>query len=151
MYETSTILLIISIFISIALTVLLFIKVLPKKFDGTFSKKTLQFTHDFFNFKKLYLEEVLKIIYTFATVTCISVGAFFATIGNLIRFVESIIDYARYDVYSIKYIFIGFFSRLVISLAIAVLGPIVLRLVYEGIMMFILLVKNVIDINKKLK
>ena len=37
------------------------------------------------------------------------------------------------------------------GIGIAVLGPVVLRLVYEGFMMFIILVKNVVEINNKTK
>ena len=37
------------------------------------------------------------------------------------------------------------------GLLMMILGPIIIRLAYEFIMMFILLVKNVIQINNKLK
>lgn len=141
---------ILGVIVAIAATVLLYIKVLPKKYDGTFSKKALQFVHDFFNFKKLYLEEVLKVIYTFASVSCVSVGVLVATLGNLVAFIDNITTAIRYDYFG-SYIITGLFVRLFIGLAVAVLGPIVLRLAYEGVMMFILLVKNVIDINKKVK
>ena len=49
------------------------------------------------------------------------------------------------------WIFRNLFTNFFGGIAIAVLGPIALRLVYEGIIMFILLVKNVIDINNKMK
>jgi hypothetical protein len=50
-----------------------------------------------------------------------------------------------------KYIWKALGNNILIGLAITVLGPIALRLAYEMLMMFILLVKNVIDINGKLK
>ena len=46
---------------------------------------------------------------------------------------------------------IGGQSYFLPGLLLMVLGPIVLRITYEFMMLTILLVKNVIDINKKLK
>ena len=130
---------------AIAATVLLAIKVLPAKKDGTFSKKLVQHAHDYFNFKKLYLEQILKILFTFLTIASILVGIFYATLGNFFQFIGNLSDAIKYDVYDYmsKYILIG--------LASTVLGPIALRLAYELLMMFGMLVKNVIDINGKLK
>ena len=45
----------------------------------------------------------------------------------------------------------AFLTNLVGGVVLAVAAPLALRLVYEIILMFILLVKNVIEINKKLK
>ena len=64
-------------------------------------------------------------------------------IGNIIN----AIDYG----YMGDWIFTQFFANIFIGLAVAVVIPVVLRLLYEGAVMFILLVKNVIDINKKMK
>ncbi len=138
---------------AIAATVLLCIKVLPAKKDGTFSKKLVQRTHDYFNFKKLYLEQILKILFTFLTIASILVGVCYATLGNFIQFIGNISDAIKYDVYDYmsKYIWKTLGNNILSGLAIAVLGPIALRLVYEMLMMFVLLVKNVIDINGKLK
>ena len=119
---------------AVALTILLYVKVLPTKLNGTFRDKKLQFLHDFFHFKKLYLEEVLKFIFTLATVACVTVGAFL-----LLGYDE------YYGYYSSRRE-----STFLYGLCIMVGGPIALRLVYESLMMFILLVKNTMEINKKL-
>ena len=115
---------------AIVLTILLYIKVLPKKLDGTFEKKGLQKLHDYFHFKKLYLESVMKFIFVLATVTVVCVGVFM------------LFSYTGYGRWKESMFWYG-----VIML---VAGPISVRLAYEGIMMFILLVKNVMDINNKL-
>lgn len=117
---------------TIVLTVLLYLKVLPKKKDGELNSPFLQFLHDFFHFKKLYLEEVLKAIFVVATVACVAIGAFLLI---------TVVSYGRY--YSQWYGGYG--------LLLMIGGPIALRLTYEGFMMAILLVKNTIEINNKLK
>lgn len=139
-------------FLGIVLTIvgmiLLYVKIIPKKFDGSFSNKFFQALHDYFNFKKLYLESVLKFLFTLLTVLCIVFGAL--TILSPFFFIFSNIgDIIRYELYGtiISRIFVGFFG----GIAIIILGTITIRLAYEGIMMFIILVKNVIDINNKTK
>lgn len=130
-----TVSLILGIIAAIALTVFMYIKVMPRKNDGNLPNKFWQFLHDFFHFKKLYLEEVLKGIYVLANAFCICFGVF------LLITVESYHGY-----YYSRTTWYGGYGLLLI-----VFGPIVLRLTYEGIMMFILLVKNTIEINNKLK
>lgn len=115
----------------ITLTILLYIKVLPKKMDSTFTNNFFQFLFDFFHFKKLYLEEVLKFIFTLATVLCVTMGAFMLI---------SYVGYSRYRE-----------SLAPWGICLLIGGPVSLRLVYEGVMMFILLVKNTMEINNKLK
>ena len=141
---------VVGIIASVVLTVMLCLKVLPEKFDGTFEKKSLQFVHDYFNFKKLYLESVLKILFTLASVLCIVCGLLMATVGNIFEVIDYIGTSIRYEYFSIEGLFRTLALNLFGGLGIAVLAPIALRLVYEGILMFILLVKNVIDINGKL-
>ena len=145
---------VVGILAAIAATVLLYLKVIPAKFDGTFKKKIPQKLHDYFNFKSLYLETVLKVIFTFLSVACVAAGALMATVGNVFWFIGRVIDYIEYSSY-----YYGGFGRIlgqfglnfVIGVGIAVIAPVVLRLVYEGMLMFILLVKNVIEINNKTK
>lgn len=143
---------VLAILAAIALTAILCIKILPAKYDGTFSKKLPQKVHDYFNFKSLYLESILKILFTFLTIACIVVGIFVATIGNTFQFIDNIANAIEYDYFRyMDWIWEELFINFLGGIAIAAIGPIVLRLVYEGLMMFILLVKNVIDINGKLK
>ena len=148
-----TFMIVMAILAAIAATVLLAIKVLPAKKDGTFSKKLVQHTHDYFNFKKLYLEQILKILFTFLTIACVLVGVFYATLGNFFQFSGNIFKALNYDYYEYagRYIWESLGTNFLVGIGIAVLGPIALRLAYELLMMFVLLVKNVIDINGKLK
>lgn len=137
---------VLGIIAAITLTVILCVKVLPAKYNGTFTKKPLQALHDYFNFKKLYLETILKVIFAFASIFCIANGILVATLGNLI----SVIDIIRFD-YNFADVLGSVFRNFIMGVGIAVLMPIALRLVYEGILMFVLLVKNTIEINNKLK
>lgn len=149
--------LIVGLVVSIVVTVLLCVKVLPAKFDGTFAKKGLQKLHDYFNFKKLYLETILKVLFTFLSITSVVGGVLIATVGNILQVISNIVRAAKYeylDYYLERFgdwVLPQIGRNFLIGLALVVLAPIVLRLVYETIIMFILLVKNVIDINNKLK
>ena len=51
--------------VALILTVVIFIFLLPKWRDGTFGNKFFQFVHDYFNFKQIYIEYILKFIYIF--------------------------------------------------------------------------------------
>lgn len=131
--------LVLSVIATIVTTILLYVKVLPRKLDGTFSNKFLQKLHDYFHFKKLYIEEVLKFIFVLASVACVCTGVFL-----LLGYTESY----RYSYYSGGYTTKE--STFLYGLLLIVGGPIALRLTYEGLMMFILAVKNIMDINNKL-
>ena len=120
---------------AVIVTILMYIKILPRSRDGFLETDFQQFLHDYFHFKKLYLEEVLKFIFTLATVSCVCVGAFL-----LISYDESWGWYSTSKESTFLY-----------GLLLIVGGPIALRLTYEGLMMFILLVKNVMEINNKLQ
>lgn len=134
----------------VVLMVLLCRKVLPAKLDGTFGNKFLQGLHDYFNFKKLYIEAVLRFLFVLATVIFIVAGvlgivcAVFGAFGDLIKVFE-------YGTHYFGVAVARFFGGILGSLALLVLGPCATRLTYEGIMMFILLVKNVIELNGKVK
>jgi len=122
--------LVIGLIATVVAVVLLYVLVLPKKMDGNLNNKFLQFLHDFFHFKKLYIESVLKFIFTVLTVFCIAYGFFF------------MFSQETYWGYSQSFFVPG--------LCLLVFGPILLRISYELMMMTILLVQNVIDINRKM-
>ncbi len=94
--------------------------------------KFFRFVHDLFNFKFLVLEKVLQVLYILCTLLCIGIGFFML--------------FAGYESY-----WSGYESYFPYGLALIVLGPIGVRLAYEGMMLIILLVKNTIAINNKLK
>lgn len=112
--------------------VALYILVLPESRRAGLPK-FFQFVHDIFNFKHLLVEIILKLLYVFLTLFIILFG-FFMLFG---------ISYSYYGYSQHQDTFLY-------GLAVMVLGPIVLRLIFEFLMMTILLVKNVIQINKKL-
>ncbi len=67
-------LIIIGILLAIAATIVLYIKVMPKRYDGKLGNKFLQFLHDFFNFKTFYIEALTKFVFVLLTCACIFVG-----------------------------------------------------------------------------
>lgn len=129
-----TILILAAVFAIVA-TVLAFVFIVPEaKRDrlGKFGK----FLHDTVNFKYLIIEKILRALYIFATSYIILQGFF------MLFYVER--SYSWFgDNYNKWYGGYG--------LLLMILGPIAVRLVYELLMMSILLIKNVIQINGKLK
>ena len=136
---------IIAVVLAIAATVLAFIFIVPEKKRATLNKP-LQFLHDTLNFKFLIIEKILQALYIFSTAFTVLFG-----VVSLFQFEKTIdgysIDPETFEVvYDYSYEWGGFSGLLII-----ILGPIVVRLVYEGLMMTFLLIKNVIQINSKLK
>lgn len=120
--------------LTVVATILLYIFVLPeKKREGL--PKIGQIAHDIFHFKSLFIEKIIRFFYVISTVWCVLTGLF------MLFGVESY--ESRYYSYTNWYGGYGILLMLV--------GPIVIRLVFEAIMMGILLVKNVMQINNKIK
>ena len=115
-----------AVIISIILTILLAILVVPEKRRNGLPK-FFQVIHDICNFKGLLLEKVLKILYIFSTINVMLTGIFTWFSGGY-----------------------NFGMTFLTGLLILVLGPILVRLAYEFLMLFVLLVKIVIQINNKL-
>ncbi len=126
--------LIIGLVFALGGTVCLYIFVLPEKkrerLAGFF-----KVVHDFFNLKFLVIEKILKALYIFNTLVCISVGFFMLMSVTYIR-----VNWFRSS-----------FSMAPFGLILIFVGPIICRLIHEGAMMIILLVKNTMEINQKLK
>ena len=104
-------------------TVVAFILILPdSKRDRLNGFMT--WLHDFFNFKSLWLEKILKFLYVFNTLACILIGFF------LLMSVEH-----------------GYYTNHYMGLTGIILiigGPVVCRIAYAFLMMLILAVKNLI-------
>lgn len=115
-----------AVIISIILTILLVVLVVPEKRRAGLPK-FFQVVHDICNFKGLLLEKVLKVLYIFSTINVMLTGIFTWFSGGY-----------------------NFGMTFLAGLLILVLGPILVRLAYEFMMLFVLLVKNVIQINNKL-
>ena len=119
---------------AVAATVLLYIFVLPENKREKLPK-ILKIICDIFSFKELYLEKIFRALYVLSTVACITVGA--CMIFGFDIYIGAYHNYTNW--------YGGY------GLLIMLLGPIALRITFESVMMFILLVKNVIQINNKLK
>ena len=121
---------------TIVFTVLAYIFIIPAKKRAGLNPLG-QFLHDVFNFKFLIIEKILQFLYVLSTIACVCFGIsmlFGISIYHSSYFNETYTQW--YGIYGIL---------------IAVLGPIALRLSFEVMMMGLLLIKNVIQINKKLK
>lgn len=120
-----TMVVVISVLVALVLTILLWILVIPEKRRPKLGK-FFAFLADLFNFKSLLIEKILKFTYVLLTLFAI-------VFGFCMLF---IVSYGE--------------SMALYGVLIMILGPIALRLVYELSMMGVLLVNNVIEINKKM-
>jgi hypothetical protein len=112
-------------------TIVSYIFIIPaKKRNGL--NKFLRFLHDVFNFKSLLLEQIIRGMYVLTTIFVITTGFFM--------------------LFSVQRTLFGSntTSTAPMGAVMMLVGPFFVRLVYEGIMMFILLVKNTIEINNKI-
>ncbi len=120
---------ILGILSAIAATVLAFIFILPEKKKAALPA-VLQKIADILDFRTLFLEKIVKALYLFLTFACLCIGLFMLI--------------------SVNY---GFYTDMWmggIGLLTMIVGPIVVRILFEITMLFILLVQNVMEINKKL-
>ena len=105
---------------------------LSPKAAGKSSMAFGKFLHDTFNFKYLIVEKILQALYIFFTADLIILGFF-------------MLFAAPEDFFGHRHWLGGY------GILIMILGPILIRLMYELLMMAILLLKNVISINNKLR
>lgn len=126
----------IAVIATIFFTVLAYKFIVPEKKRANLNKLG-QFVHDTFNFKYLIVEKILQFLYVLSTIACICFG-----ICMLFGISIYHSEWAN-ETYTHWY---GIYGIL-----IAILGPIGVRISFEILMMFLLLVKNVIQINRKLK
>lgn len=131
----SAVLTVLAVLVAIAATVLTAIFIMPEKKRKSLPK-FFQILHDIFNFKSLLIEKILRIMYVFSTMLSIFTGFFMLFWFD--------VGYSYYGGSRIQW-------RGAAGLLVMILGPIVVRLVYEAIMMFIILVKNTVSINNKIK
>lgn len=117
--------------LAVVATVLAFVFIVPESRReklNAFGK----FLHDTFNFKYLIVEKILQALYIFFTADLIILGFF-------------MLFAAPEDFFGQRHWLGGY------GILIMILGPILIRLMYELLMMAILLLKNVISINNKLR
>ena len=116
--------LIVSLIVALLVVILLYSYILPEKrravLNGFFTV-----VHDFFSVKTLWIEAILKFMYVFGVI-------FLIIFGISLFFVDGLENKGWYGLFCI------------------IIGPIIERLAYEFTMLFIWLVKNVMDIRNKL-
>lgn len=119
---------------ALLITILFFIFIIPAKRRPK-SSKFGQFIHDLCNFKVFIIEKILQFMYIFVTF-----ATFFGGFVMLFWIEERI--------YPTEYVIVwkGYYGLLLL-----ILGPIAVRIVYELLMLGITAVKNIIEINGKLK
>ena len=113
--------LIIGAIVAVIATVLAYLFIMPERYRDTLPG-FFQWVHDVFNFKSLLIEKIMKALYVFCTIGVIVVG-----------------------------ILLLFGSNFLWGVVCIILGPLVVRIIYEVFMLFILLVQNVIAINRKMQ
>lgn len=139
MFSTVGFFVVLGILLALGATVCTYIFVLPEgkiKNSNSFFGKVFTFAKDLFNFKDLYLEKILQALYILATIACITVGAMMLFGFSFWESWTGKLNVEWTGGYGLLLMFVG---------------PIAVRISFEIIMMFILLVKNVIQINSKLK
>lgn len=131
-----TVITVLAAILAVAATVLAFIFIVP---EGKAEKlgKFWKIIHKTITFKYLVLEKVLQALYILSTAFVILMGFF------MLFYVQPGYSGLYFHRPSVWY---GGYGLLFI-----ILGPIAVRIVYEASMMLLLLVKNVIQINGKVK
>ena len=117
-------------------TILSFVFIVPKSRRNRLNG-FLKFVHDLFNFKFLIVEMILKAFYVFSTLFVIGLGFFLLFSGYQ----------DNYGIFGDS----GFKSFAGAGILVMLIGPVVVRIVYEFFMITVLLVKNVIEINNRAK
>ena len=115
---------------SIVLIILLYVKVLPRKMDGKIENKFLNWLHNYFYFKRFYIEDILRFVFIVTSVLSFCIGFFM--------------------LFSVTEWWTGTRSNFAMGLAIMVGGPILMRLLFEVQMMAITAIRNIIEINSKM-
>ncbi len=134
MSSVSAVFVVLGIILAFAATIVAWVMIVPESKRPQLNK-FFQYLHDLFNFKSLWLEKILKFLYIFETLACVIVGFFMLFSFNTYSGV-----YGRSHVTWNGWI----------GLLIMILGPILVRVGYEFMMMLVLLVKNTMELNDKL-
>ena len=130
---------IISIITALAATVLAFIFIVPEKKRSKLNSFG-KLLHDIANFKFLFIEKVLQFFYIYATVFSLVFGFF-----SIFNF-QTYRSYSYYGYGRTRTEWYGW-----MGLIYMILGPIIIRITYEILLLGILKLKNIIQINNKLK
>ncbi len=117
---------------AIVATILAMIFIMPQSRVPKLNK-FLYALHNIANFKSLLIEKIIKVLYVFSTCYVILAGFF-------MLFSWTKVSYFGYTA-STHY-------NGGAGILLLIFGPILVRLIYEGLMMFIILVNNTIELRK---
>ena len=133
-----------TIILSIIVAIVGIIFFLPQKNKDKFGKAFAK-CHEFINFKTLIIDYVLKGMYILSTAMCI-IGGFLTifTVKTYYTTTGTMFNQSREAHSSLSV------DNLGTGILIMILGPILVRIIYELIMLTIVGVKNIIEINKKM-
>ena len=120
----------IGIIVAIALIVLLYVKVLPRKLDGKIENKYLNWLHNYFHFKRFYIEEIFRFLFILTSVLFFCIGFF--------------------TMFSVSEGWTGIQSNFWDGVGLMIGGPILMRILFELQMMTITAVRNLNEINSKM-
>ena len=129
---------VISALLALAATIVLFILVFPEKKKEKLNKFFLTL-RKLLSSEYLLIEKIIRFFYVFNTLFCVIAGLLF-----IFDFQKSY-SYSYYYGGSSSTVWLGWIGPIIM-----VVGPILMRLIYEASMMFIMLVKNTIDIRNHL-
>ena len=124
---------------TIVFTILAYIFIIPDKKRQKLGK-FFKFVHDWLNMKSLIIEKIIRFFYVLSTISVLCTGFF------MLFWVQEVYDWDPYYGYVVENQWMGWAGLLCM-----IIGPVLIRICYELIMMALLLVKNVIQINNKLK
>lgn len=113
--------LIIGLILALIATVLAYVFIIPDRVRSSLPG-FFRFLHDLINFRTMIIESVIKLLYVFCSFGCIGVG-----------------------------LFLLFGANFLIGILVLIGGPLVCRVIYELVMLFVIQVQNTISINRKLK
>ena len=135
-----------AVVLSIIGTVLAIVFFLPKKNREKFGSAG-KVINDFVNFKTLIIDYILKGLYILSTLFCIF-GGFF-TIFMVETTTRSV--YNSNSVFGQQQVETSMsMNNVITGILTMILGPIIIRIFYELIMLTIVGVKNIIEINQKM-
>ena len=132
--------LILSSVVALIAAILAMIYIVPAKKKENLSNRG-KLLHELLNFNHLFLEKIFHVLYVLSMCFTVIFGFF------MLFYVEEVYHYGSW--YSSGYYtseWCGYYGLLIL-----LFGPIAVRIFYEFSIMLVLAVKNIIEINSKLK
>lgn len=130
---SASIAVIIGLVLAIGATVVLCILVMPEKKKDRLNK-FFTVIRDIFNFKTLYIEKILKVLYIFTTLACIVIGFFM--LFSVERYGGFFGSYSRWNGWT--------------GLILMFIGPVIARIIYEYSLLLVITASKLMSIDNKI-